>query len=85
VRLVAFVLRNWLAACGARYHGAQTFLRVLGIEITFSREGRVGNRIIRIHATTENTVSTVSSVFEPPPLPAGDVCKDNCRPDLVSG
>jgi len=41
---------------------AQTFLRVLGIEITFSREGRAGRRIIRIRKTLENIVSTVSSV-----------------------
>jgi hypothetical protein len=41
---------------------AQTFLRVLGIDIAFSREGRAGSRIIRIGATQENTVSTVSSV-----------------------
>jgi hypothetical protein len=39
-------------ALAGRLRRAQTFLRVLGIEITFSREGRVGNRIIRIHATT---------------------------------
>jgi hypothetical protein len=72
-------------ALAGRLRRAQTFLRVLGIDITFSREGRAGNRIIRMHATSENTVSTVSSVFEPPPLTAGDVCKGNCRPDLVSG
>jgi hypothetical protein len=41
---------------------AQTFLRTLGIEITFGREGRAGTRIIRISTSTENTVSTVSSV-----------------------
>src|SRR5207249_1065365 len=35
---------------------AQTFLRTLGIEITFSREGRAGSRIIRMHTTLENTV-----------------------------
>ena len=41
---------------------AQTFLRALGIDIAFSRGGRAGNRIIRMRATTENTVSTVSSI-----------------------
>jgi hypothetical protein len=41
---------------------ARTFLRALGIEITFSREGRAGSRIIRMHTSLENTVSTVSSV-----------------------
>jgi hypothetical protein len=35
---------------------AQTFLRALGINITFSREGRAGSRVIRMR------VSTVSSV-----------------------
>jgi hypothetical protein len=41
---------------------AQTFLRALGIDIVFGREGRAGNRVIRIRTSLENTVSTVSSV-----------------------
>jgi hypothetical protein len=41
---------------------AQTFLRTAGIDITFNREGRAGNRVIRIRTSLENTVSTVSSV-----------------------
>jgi hypothetical protein len=41
---------------------AQPFLRALGIEIAFSREGRAGNRVIRMRSSMENTVSTVSSV-----------------------
>jgi hypothetical protein len=41
---------------------AQTFLRALGIEITFSREGRAGSRVIRMRTSLENTVSTVSTV-----------------------
>ena len=45
-----------------RLRRAQTFLRALGIEITFSREGRSGNRVIRMRATPENTVSIVGSV-----------------------
>jgi hypothetical protein len=49
-------------ALAGRLRRAQTFLRVLGIEITFSREGRAGNRIIKMRATTQNTVSTVSTV-----------------------
>jgi hypothetical protein len=49
-------------ALAGRLRRAQTFLRALGIDITFSREGRAGNRIIRMHATTENTVSIVSSI-----------------------
>jgi hypothetical protein len=40
---------------------AQTSLRALGIEITFSREGRAGSRIIRMRTSPENTVSTVST------------------------
>jgi hypothetical protein len=49
-------------ALAGRLRRAQTFLRVLGIDITFGREGRAGNRIIRMRATVENTVSTVSTV-----------------------
>jgi len=41
---------------------AQTFLRTLGIEITFSREGRTGTRMIRVSTSAENSVSTVSIV-----------------------
>jgi hypothetical protein len=68
-------------ALAGRLRRAQTFLRALGIEITFSREGRAGNRIIRMRATVENTVSSVSTVSSigdneagiaqaAPPLPA---------------
>jgi hypothetical protein len=53
--------RNPRALAG-RLRRAQTFLRALGIDITFSREGRAGSRIIRMRATLENTVCTVSSV-----------------------
>jgi hypothetical protein len=67
-----------------RLRRAQTFLRVLGIDVDFHREGRAGNRIIRMRSTTENTVSTVSSVCDPPTLrPADDVCDDDSRSDLV--
>src|SRR5262249_55921890 len=45
-----------------RLRRAQTFLRALGIEITFSREGRTGRRIIRMSTSAENSVSSVSSV-----------------------
>jgi hypothetical protein len=40
----------------------QTSLRTLGIHIIFSREGRAGTRVIRIHRSAENSVSTVSTV-----------------------
>jgi hypothetical protein len=56
-------LKNPRALAG-RLRRAQTFLRTLGIEITFSREGRSGNRVIRMRATSENTVSTVGSVSD---------------------
>jgi hypothetical protein len=51
-------------ALAGRLRRTQTFLRGLGIEITFSREGRAGSRLIRIRATRENTVCTVSSVSD---------------------
>ena len=69
-------------ALAGRLRRAQTFLRAIGIDITFAREGRIGSRIIRIHATvqsTARTISTVSSVNgsrsglgEPPPAPNTD-------------
>jgi hypothetical protein len=55
-------------ALAGRLRRVQTSLRVLGIEITFSREGRAGTRTIRIssgvvnRATNLSTVSTVSAV-----------------------
>jgi hypothetical protein len=51
-----------------RLRRAQTFLRALGIEIVFGREGRLGMRTIRITAMGENrsnnTVSIVSRVSD---------------------
>src|ERR1700746_2115431 len=52
--------RNPRALAG-RLRRAQTFLRTLGIEVTFSREGRAGTRKISV-TRAEHTVSTVSSV-----------------------
>jgi hypothetical protein len=53
-------------ALAGRRRRAQSFLRTLGIEIVFGREGRLGTRTIRITAKGENrthdTVSTVSRV-----------------------
>ena len=40
---------------------AQTSLRALGIEISFSREGRAGSRVIKMRKSLGNTVSTVST------------------------
>jgi hypothetical protein len=45
----------------------QTSLRTLGIDISFSREGRTGSRVIRMRTSLENTVSTVSSVHDSGP------------------
>jgi len=70
---------------------AQTFLRALGIEIAFSREGRAGTRVIRICRSVENTVSTVSTVSRVPDrrsapdseeyslLDPGPLSDDSCR------
>jgi hypothetical protein len=53
-------------ALAGRLRRAQTFLRTLGIEITFWREGRMGTRMIRVSTSAEDTVSTVSIVGTPP-------------------
>jgi hypothetical protein len=49
-----------------RLRRAQTFLRTLGIEITFTREGRAGTRMIRMSTICESpdrkTMYTVSSL-----------------------
>jgi hypothetical protein len=56
------------AALSGGLRRAQTFLRTLGIEIVFDREGQLGMRTIRITAMGENrshnTVSTVSCVSD---------------------
>jgi hypothetical protein len=49
-------------ALAGRLRRAQTFLRMLGIEIAFSREGRAGTRTIRISTRIENRAETVSAV-----------------------
>jgi hypothetical protein len=55
-------------ALAGRLRRAQSFLRTLGIEIVFGREGRLGTRTVRITAIREsrsdNTVSTVSRVSD---------------------
>src|SRR5262245_27921564 len=45
-----------------RLRRAQTFLRMLGIEISFNREGRAGTRTIRISSEMENRAAGVSAV-----------------------
>jgi hypothetical protein len=63
---------------------AQTFLRSLGVDVTFSREGRAGNRVIRMRTSLENTVSTVSSARTGSEQYSSDsasaVCDDSDRP-----
>jgi len=55
-------------ALAGRLRRAQAFLRTLGIEIAFGREGRLGTRTIRITAIGDsrchNTVNTVSRVSD---------------------
>jgi hypothetical protein len=41
---------------------AQTFLRAVGVDITFRREGRAGTRVIMIRRSAESNVSTASTV-----------------------
>jgi hypothetical protein len=71
-------------ALAGRLRRAQTFLRVLGIDIAFSREGRAGSRMIRIRTTREGTVSTISSVCDQSSPRPASACNGSCRPDLVS-
>jgi hypothetical protein len=48
-------------ALAGRLRRAQTFLRTLGIEIAFVREGRLGMRTIRITITGENQLPNIIS------------------------
>jgi hypothetical protein len=49
-------------ALAGRLRRAQTFLRTLGIEMTFGREGRAGTRTIRMSSALENRSTAVSTV-----------------------
>jgi hypothetical protein len=63
--LAGHKVSNWPQNSGAlagRLRRAQTFLRMLGIEISFTREGRAGTRTIRISAGVENRTNIVSAV-----------------------
>ena len=51
-------------ALAGRLRQAQTFIRTLGIEIAFGREGRLGTRTIRITAIGDTMISTVSRVCD---------------------
>jgi hypothetical protein len=64
-------------ALAGRLRRSQTFLRTLGVEITFQREGRDGNRIIRMTSCVNSPVSvpsasSVSSVTAEPLLNAAE-------------
>jgi hypothetical protein len=52
-------------ALAGRLRRAQMFLRTLGMEITFSREGRLGTRMLRVSTSTEHTVSPSASSGPP--------------------
>jgi hypothetical protein len=49
-------------ALAGRLRRVQTPLRMLGIEVSFSREGRAGTRTIRISSGDENRARSVSAV-----------------------
>src|SRR5262249_5799875 len=49
-------------ALAGRLRRAQSFLRTLGVEIVFGREGRLGMRTIRITATGENRFHDIVSI-----------------------
>ena len=74
-------------AIAGRLRRAQSFLRVLGIDITFSRGGRDGSRIIRMraHSKVPSAPSApprfrTRALNKPPPRWISDICEDNCRP-----
>jgi hypothetical protein len=66
-------------ALAGRLRRAQTPLRTIGIEIGFSREGRTGNRVIRMRTTLDSMVSKDhGNRSEPPqltPEPKRDLLK----------
>ena len=56
-------------ALAGRLRRAQTFLRTLGIEITFSREGRTATRMVRV--STRAKIASVASVLSEPTAAMG--------------
>jgi hypothetical protein len=52
-------------ALAGRLRRSQAFLRTLGIEIAFKREGREGNRIIRMTSCVHFSPSAPSATAEP--------------------
>jgi hypothetical protein len=67
-------------ALAGRLRRAQTFLRALGIEVAFGREGRAGTRVIRMHTTLANPIGTVSTMRHNGPRSGSGDVKGN-RPD----
>jgi len=55
-------ISNWPQNPAALAGRPQTFLRMLGIEVTFTREGRAGTRTIKISAGVENRATIVGAV-----------------------
>jgi hypothetical protein len=54
-------------ALAGRLRRAQTFLRILGIDVAFSREGRAGSRTIRIRTTVEIPSASTATSATPEP------------------
>jgi hypothetical protein len=80
---------NTPRALAGRLRRAQTFLRTLGIDIAFHREGRAGSRVIRIRTAFEDTVSTARDngsrpgPRQPPPESDSSVCDGDSQLHLV--
>src|SRR5258705_8841201 len=51
-------------ALAGRLRRGQTFLRALGIDISFSREGRAGSRVIRMRTTIPSAPSAASAPMD---------------------
>ena len=68
-------------ALAGRLRRAQTFLRALGIDIAFSREGRAGSRVIRMHASPEDTTVSHTGSRQPSLRMADDVDAASRRAD----
>ena len=74
-------------ALAGRLRRAQTFLRAIGIEVAFSRQGRAGNRVIKISSCfdeTVGTVGTVSNVSENATQPQGSLAGPGWRASAKS-
>jgi hypothetical protein len=69
-------------ALAGRLRRAQTLLRTLGIEITFSREGRTGTRLIRVNRAPESLKApSAPSVSSAPAVLRRGSCRCPCADD----